>query len=75
MASQISKMIKLSISIIVLSVKMEHLLKPCIGNGTFELEHGTASKINSYSGEEIRCKSFAAKDTAKERYPKYCKSD
>ncbi|MFL6474756.1 MAG: hypothetical protein ACJ701_07090 [Nitrososphaera sp.] len=46
-----------------------------MGNGTFELEHGTASKINSYSGEEIRCKSFAAKDTAKERYPKYCKSD
>jgi hypothetical protein len=30
------------------------------------------SKIK-YNGEEIKCKSFAAKDTAKGKYPKYCK--
>ena len=28
-----------------------------------------------YNGEEIKCKSFVAKDTAKERYPKYYKLD
>jgi hypothetical protein len=27
------------------------------------------------NGEEIKYKSFAAKDTAKERYSKYCKLD
>jgi hypothetical protein len=32
-------------------------------------------KMSKYDGEEIKCKSFAAKDTAKERYPKYCKLD
>ena len=36
-------MIKLSARIIVLSEKMEHLLKTCIGNGTIELRHGTAT--------------------------------
>ena len=28
---------------------------------------------NKYNGEETKCKSLAAKDTAKERYPNYCK--
>jgi hypothetical protein len=28
---------------------------------------------NRYNGEETKYKSFAAKDTAKERYLKYCK--
>jgi hypothetical protein len=30
--------------------------------------------MNKYNGEEIKYKSFAAKDTAKERYNKHCKS-
>jgi hypothetical protein len=47
--------------------------KPCIGNGTFELRYGTAESTSD--GEEIKYRSFAAKDTVKERYPKYCKSD
>jgi hypothetical protein len=33
------------------------------------------SSNNKYNGEEIEYKSFAAKDTAKERYLKYCKLD
>jgi hypothetical protein len=33
------------------------------------------SKNNRYNGEETECKNFAAKDTAKERYHKYCKLD
>jgi hypothetical protein len=39
-------------------------------NGTFELRYGTPSSV-----EEKRYKSFAAKDTAKERYLKYCRLD
>jgi hypothetical protein len=35
-------MIKLSILIILLSVKMEHHIKDSFGNGTFELGYGTA---------------------------------
>jgi hypothetical protein len=32
------------------------------------------TKINNkYNGEETKYKSFAAKDIAKERYPRYCK--
>ena len=32
-------------------------------------------KDNMSNGEEIKFKSFVAKDTVKERYPKYCKLD
>jgi hypothetical protein len=49
-----------------------------MGNGTFELSYGTPAGIkntNRYNGEEIKYKSFAAKDTAKERYCIYCKLD
>jgi hypothetical protein len=31
-----------------------------MGNGTFELRHGTTSKINKYNGEETKYRSFAA---------------
>jgi hypothetical protein len=39
-------MIKLSTSHIVSSVKMEHILKSRIGNGTFELIYGTAESTS-----------------------------
>jgi hypothetical protein len=51
---------------------MEHLLKACIGNGTFELGCGTPARIN-LNGEETKYKSSEAKDTAKERYHRHCK--
>jgi hypothetical protein len=38
-------MIKLSIVHILSSVKIEHSLKSCIGNGTFEVRHGTATRM------------------------------
>jgi hypothetical protein len=41
MLELLSKMIKLSITITVLSVKMNTHLKSCVGNGTFELGYGT----------------------------------
>jgi hypothetical protein len=40
-------MIKLSITIIPLSVKWNTTLKSCIGNGTFELRYGIATKSTS----------------------------
>jgi hypothetical protein len=40
---QQAKVIKLTNSNILLSVKMEHPLNSCIGNGTFELRYGTAT--------------------------------
>jgi hypothetical protein len=42
-------MIKLTCSIILSSVKMEHPSRSCIGNGTFELGNGTAAKSRSTS--------------------------
>jgi hypothetical protein len=38
-----------------------------IGNGTFELGYGTAESTSTME------KSFAAKDTAKERYLRHCR--
>ncbi|HJT49384.1 MAG TPA: hypothetical protein VJ729_14460 [Nitrososphaeraceae archaeon] len=38
---------------------MEHLLKIMHRNGTIELEYGTAKTKSN--GEEIKCKSFAAR--------------
>jgi hypothetical protein len=43
---------------------MEHL--------SSDMEH---NKNGKYNGEETKFKSFAAKDTAKERYLNYCRSD
>jgi hypothetical protein len=45
---------------------MEHL-----SSDMEQQQHQEHSK-NSYNGEETKCRSFAAKDTAKERYHKYC---
>jgi hypothetical protein len=36
---------KANYSVIISSVKMEHTLKSCIGNGTFELRYGTSSTM------------------------------
>jgi hypothetical protein len=48
-------MIKLSISIIVLSVKMEHSIKTlCTGKGTFELRYGTAESSRMEKRQSAR---------------------
>jgi hypothetical protein len=51
-------------------------LRSCIGNGTFELSSGTASTSRT-TGQWGRDKvqELCSKDTARERYLKYCKLD
>jgi hypothetical protein len=68
-------MIKLSITIILLSVKMEHSLKVMRKKWNISAQIWN-SRINSkYNGEETKYKSFAVKDIVKERYLKYYKLD
>jgi hypothetical protein len=69
-----SKMIKLSIPIILLKRKNGTLhLKPCMENGTFELRYWTSR--SSAMEKRQSTGSFVAKDIVKERSHISCKLD